>query len=150
MADDWNAFADSLTKAKAEPGSLGSILVVDDSPYIRNQVKSFLAPIGYTVLEANDGERGLNMLRENQAILMVFVDVNMPVMNGIVMVETLHKDILGGRKSLPIVMLTSDSTREKVLQAKSAGVVGWIIKPPKEEHIVAIVAKLTQQSQKAG
>jgi len=77
----------------------------------------------------------------------VFCDVNMPQVDGLTMVENLQDRIKAGRvQSVPVVMLTTESSMAQVLRAKAAGIVGWIIKPPTAAVIREMVARFLPSS----
>jgi two-component system chemotaxis response regulator CheY len=116
------------------------VLVVDDSASVRKHVAATLAPAGFDVVEAEDGERGAQVISSDLSIAVVLCDVNMPRMNGIEMIETVMKD--PRRTSLPILMLTSEGQASLIRRAKAAGARGWIVKPFKPSQLVAAVEKL--------
>ncbi len=109
------------------------ILVVDDSPSIRQQVTNCLTDGGYQTVEAVDGQDALTKIA---GVSMVICDVNMPRMNGIEFVEKV------GGQGLPIVMLTTEGRPELIERAKKAGAKGWMVKPFKPEQLLAVVRKL--------
>jgi two-component system, chemotaxis family, chemotaxis protein CheY len=108
------------------------VLVVDDSPSIRQQVTLCLEQGGYQVVEAQDGLEGLERRAD---CAMAICDVNMPRMNGIEFAEK-----VGG--SMPIVMLTTEGRPELISRAKAAGAKGWMVKPFKPEQLLSVVKKI--------
>lgn len=119
---------------------LPTLLIVDDSATIRQQVASALSPNGFRIEEASDGCLGLARIKEG-GIDCVICDVNMPNMNGIEMVEKVKQD--PQFSDLPIIMLTTEGARELIQKAKSAGASGWIVKPFKSDLLLAAARKLT-------
>lgn len=121
------------------------VLIIDDSETIRLQLAEMVDSIDRTVVMATNGKEGMERLKAEPDIGMIFCDVNMPVMDGIDFLETLSK-LVKARilSSRPIIILTTESEMEKVLRAKKAGIDGWLIKPPKKESIERIVAKFSQ------
>lgn len=117
-----------------------TVLIVDDSATVRQQVGTALAQAGFVVAEAGDGFQGANRIAQG-GIDCVICDVNMPFMNGIEMVAKVKSDPANAQ--LPIVMLTTEGAREMITQAKEAGASGWIVKPFKAEMLIAAVTKLT-------
>jgi len=115
------------------------VLVIDDSPTVRQQVGLALTQAGYQVVEAVDGLDAIGKV--DASISMAICDVNMPRMNGLKMLEKLRTD--DRWKSLPVVMLTTEGQSALIDRAKKAGAKGWIIKPFKAEMLVAAVQKLT-------
>lgn len=115
------------------------ILVIDDSPTVRQQVGLALTQAGYQVVEAVDGVDGI--AKVDATVAMLICDVNMPRMNGLEMLEKLRTDARW--KALPVVMLTTEGQPGLIDRAKKAGAKGWIIKPFKAELLVAAVQRLT-------
>jgi two-component system chemotaxis response regulator CheY len=115
------------------------ILVIDDSPSVRQQVGMALTQAGFTVVEAPDGAKGLELI-EGSAFSAVICDVNMPRMNGLEMLEALKAR--GTRPSLPVIMLTTEGQPAMIQRAKAAGAKGWMIKPFKADLLIAAVQKL--------
>lgn len=118
-----------------------TILVVDDSATVRQQVSNALKQGGFQVIEAVDGVDGLDKIDSTPGLAMVVCDVNMPRMNGLDMIEKVHAGSRGG--SLPIVMLTTEGQPAMMKRAKAAGAKGWIVKPFKANLLVAAAQKLT-------
>ncbi|RYH00961.1 response regulator [Salipiger sp. IMCC34102] len=116
-----------------------TVLSVDDSKSIRDMIGFTLRPKGYDVIGAGDGVEGLEALAANEVSLVV-CDLNMPNMNGIEMIRKARED----RRfdGLPIVMLTTEAQKEKMMEAKEAGATGWLVKPFDEEKLVAVVNKM--------
>jgi two-component system chemotaxis response regulator CheY len=117
------------------------VLVVDDSPAVRQQVSLALTQAGFAVVEAPDGIAGATLIESDRQIAMVVADVNMPRMNGLEMVEKVKRS--PQHAALPIIMLTSEVQSALMDRAKKAGAKGWIIKPFKADLLVAAVKKLT-------
>jgi len=116
------------------------VIIIDDSRTVRDQVRLVLEPAGYEVLEAGDGNEGINQFRDHLDLAMAICDVNMPGMTGIGMLESLKASGLG--RGLPIVMLTTEGQPALIQKAKQAGARGWIVKPFKPEQLLATVQKL--------
>jgi two-component system, chemotaxis family, chemotaxis protein CheY len=116
------------------------VLVVDDSPTVRQQVSLALKQAGFEVVEATDGADGVSKVGSDPSIGMVILDVNMPRMNGLEMLETIKAG--GQNAGLAVIMLTSEGQQSLIDRAKKAGAKGWIVKPFKAELLVAAVKKL--------
>ena len=116
------------------------VIVIDDSEVIRQQVGALLRKAGYEMVEAADGQKGLEVIRATEGAVMVICDVNMPVMNGLEMAEAMRREPRA--EGLPMVMLTTEVQKELVLRARQAGVKGWLVKPFKEEALISTVVKL--------
>jgi two-component system, chemotaxis family, chemotaxis protein CheY len=118
------------------------VIVVDDSKTVRDQVRGVLEGAGYQVIEAADGQEGMNQIRDNPDLCMAICDVHMPNVSGILMVESLQADGMVPR--LPVIMLTTEAQPALIQRAKQAGAKGWIVKPVKAEHLLAAVNKLAR------
>ena len=119
-----------------------TILVVDDSGTVRQQVSMALKQAGFAILEAADGEEALAAIESNRAIDMVVCDVNMPNLNGLEMVERVKSN--PDHKLLPILMLTTEGQPSMIRRAKEAGAVGWIVKPFDATQLVQTAKHLTK------
>ncbi len=101
------------------------IMLVDDSKTMRNIQKSVLAQLGYTqVEEACDGQDALSKVSAYQPDLML-VDWNMPNMDGLSFVKAYRQS----NKATPIIMVTTESEKARVIEAIKAGVNNYVIKP---------------------
>ena len=119
-----------------------TILVVDDSGTVRQQVSMALKQAGFAIVEAADGQEALAAIESNRAIDMVVCDVNMPVLNGLEMVEQVKRN--PANKSLPILMLTTEGQPSMISRAKEAGAAGWIVKPFDATQLVQTAKHLTK------
>ena len=119
-----------------------TILVVDDSGTVRQQVSMALKQAGFAILEAADGQEALNTIESNRNIDMVVCDVNMPNLNGLEMVEKIKSN--PAHKALPILMLTTEGQPSMIRRAKEAGAVGWIVKPFDANQLVQTAKHLTK------
>ena len=108
------------------------ILIVDDSPTIRQQVSMALTQAGFAVAEAVDGVDALAKLATPAALMVC--DVNMPRMNGLELVEM--------DRFRPNLVVTTEGEPGLIARAKQAGAKGWIVKPFKADLLVAAVKKL--------
>ena len=102
-----------------------NILLVDDSRTIRNIQKNTLKTLGHTdITEAADGIEALACIAKARPDLML-VDWNMPNMDGI----TLIKKVRETDKALPIIMVTTEAEKSRVIEAVKAGVNNYCVKP---------------------
>ena len=116
-----------------------TILCIDDSTTIRLLVKKTLEPLGYRVLEAENGQMGLDVALKG-GVDFCLIDVNMPVMNGFDCVKGLKAK--PSTASLPVVFLTTESSDEKKALGRQLGVNGWMVKPFEAEALVKVVRML--------
>jgi two-component system chemotaxis response regulator CheY len=116
------------------------VLVVDDSPTIRQQVGQALKQAGIEIVEASDGAEGFAVVNSNKDIGLVILDVNMPRMNGLEMLEKVKAD--PAHANLPIIMLTTEGQESLIQRAKNAGAKGWIVKPFNAPQLISAVKKI--------
>jgi len=116
-----------------------TILAVDDSPSIRKMVRFPLKSGGYDVVEAIDGNDGLEKAIRHQASL-VLTDQNMPGMDGLTLIRSLRD--LPSYRSVPILMLTTETSADMKAQGRAAGATGWLGKPFDPERLLEIVRKV--------
>ena len=115
-----------------------TILTVDDSKSIREAVRFALEPLGYNIVEAEDGVEGIDQLN-NETVDLVITDLNMPNMDGLEFIAEVRKD--SSFNGLPLVMLTTEGQAEKMRAGKQAGASGWIVKPFNELQLELTVKK---------
>lgn len=117
------------------------ILVVDDSPFIRLQMKQILK--NYEVIEAEDGQKGFEAIENHSDLGLIFLDVVMPNINGLSLAQMIFDRAHEKKIAMPpIIILTTENTRDLIPVAKKAGVLGWTIKPPKAEQMLPLVEKI--------
>jgi len=115
------------------------VLTVDDSPSIRLMMKLTLTGEGYEVVQATDGVEALKWARQQVADL-VLTDVNMPQMDGLTLIKELRA--LPGYKSVPMLILTTESGVDRKQIGKSNGATGWLVKPFDSERLLATIARV--------
>jgi len=115
------------------------ILTVDDSASIRLTTNVALSTAGYSVSEAVNGADGLAKAQAERFDLIV-TDLNMPIMDGLTMIEELRK--IPSQTGIPIIFLTTESDAALKTRAKNAGATGWLTKPFDPENLVKIVRKV--------
>ena len=115
------------------------ILAVDDSASIRQMVAFTLKGAGYEVVEAVDGQDGLDKAK-SQSINLVLTDQNMPKMDGLTLIKSLRA--LPQYKTTPILMLTTEAGDAMKAQGKAAGATGWLVKPFDPQKLLEVVKKV--------
>jgi len=119
------------------------ILIVDDSSTVRNIVRKLLTDLGFkNVDEASDGAAALKKM-QGQHFDLVISDWNMDSMNGEELLRRVRADERCG--NLPFIMMTADSTIDKIVQAKDLGVSCYIIKPFRAEGLQAKIMEINNQ-----
>ena len=112
------------------------VLTVDDSRTILAMLHHTLSNAGFDVLQAEDGQQGLDMLAR-EAVDVVITDINMPVMDGIEFIKQVRGS--GSHQSLPILILTTETSQDKRDQGRDAGGTGWIVKPFDPEKLISVI-----------
>lgn len=115
------------------------VLTVDDSASIRQMVAFTLKSAGYEVMEAVDGEDGLNKAKSKSADL-ILTDQNMPKMDGLALIKALRA--MPQYRSTPILMLTTESSDAMKSAGKAAGATGWLVKPFDPQKLLEVVKKV--------
>jgi len=116
-----------------------SILAVDDSASIRQMVSFTLKSSGYEVVEAVDGMDGLEKAK-GKSFNLILTDQNMPRMDGLTLIKSLRG--LPQYKTVPILMLTTESSDAMKQQGRAAGATGWLVKPFDPQKLVEVVKKV--------
>ena len=123
------------------------ILVVDDESRMRKLIKDFLVAKGYSILEAEDGEKALEVFEENKKkINLVILDVMMPKLDGWSVLRQIRQD-----SKVPIIMLTARGEEQDELFGFELGVDEYISKPFSPKILVArveAILKRTNQDKK--
>ena len=111
------------------------ILIVDDYKTMLQIIRNLLRQLNFTDIdEATDGAMAFSMLQQAKYDL-VISDWNMEPMSGIELLEKIRSD--DSLKHIPFVMITAESTTEKIVLAKQAGVSSYIVKPFNAESLKA-------------
>jgi two-component system chemotaxis response regulator CheY len=113
-------------------------LVIDDSRTVRTIIRTILCEAGMEVLEASHGKEGLEQMRRNPDVELILVDWNMPVMDGMEFILAVRAD--PAYNAARILMVTTESECDHVMQALDAGANEYLMKPFTRE---VLMAKLT-------
>ena len=113
------------------------ILIVDDIPYNREYLESFLSRWSFTIDTAINGEEALKKVEENQPDLII-MDLKMPVMGGLEASQLIRSD--DRFKHIPIIAVTASVLKDD--KAQSSILTDYIIsKPIHREHLIFIIAQ---------
>jgi two-component system chemotaxis response regulator CheY len=127
----------------------GRVLVVDDEPDIRKVVRMTLQKAGYDVLEAENGEKAIEVINtgENRLMLDVLVcDIRMPKINGVEAIAYFRKNY----KRVPIIVLTGfPDTEMAAAFLRDGGIVDYLVKPVEGEKLKSAVARAMEQREVA-
>ena len=114
-------------------------LIVDDSRFVRGFLRGLLEEKQVECEEAGDGQAGLDRLREGAPFDVALVDWNMPVMNGLEMVEQLRAE---GFDRVKVLMVTTEAENDFILRALNAGADEYLMKPFDDEALCEKLAML--------
>ena len=144
-----DAAAQPEQTARATDGLRGKrVLLVDDHPFNRRVAQLFLAPEGYQITEAENGQAALDRLAE-QTFDIVLLDMHMPVLDGIQTLKRIRASAEPWR-DVPVIALTADAMsgdRERYL---AEGMDGYVPKPVEQRELLAEIARLIARAAPAG
>ena len=103
-----------------------TILVVDDSPTARLQLRLVLEEAGYQITEGTNGLEGVELARQG-AFAAIIADLNMPVMTGLEMIVAVRQ--LAAHRKTPILVASTEAAPRMVAEGMAAGASAWLIKP---------------------
>lgn len=132
----------------------GRLMIVDDSPVMRAFVKRTIAVSGFPVseiLEASNGREALDKLRAAAAqppVDLILTDINMPVMDGEQLIGELKAD--AGLRSIPVVVVSTDSTEKRVGALLKLGASDYVRKPFPPERLSEVLSALLGPPEEAG
>lgn len=135
-ADDISITPDTQTD---EACMTKRILTIDDSRTIRDMLNLTLSEAGFEVLQAVDGQDGIDVLEKEQVDI-VITDINMPKMDGYGVIRHIRGQ--ARYNALPVLVLTTESEKGKRNVAKEAGATGWMVKPFDPERLIATINKV--------
>lgn len=122
------------------------LLIADDEPLIRMNLRESLQEQGYLVVgETGDGQSAVNLTRQLRPDL-VLLDVKMPNMDGLAAATLIAEELLA-----PVLLLTAYSSRELVDAARAAGVLGYLVKPVRDTDLMPLIeVTLARWSEQSG
>jgi two-component system, chemotaxis family, chemotaxis protein CheY len=116
---------------------MATILIVDDTQFMRMRVAKVLTEHGYTVIEAEDGDQAVQLYRAAQPDAVV-MDITMPVKDGIAALDEIRQFDPQAR----VIMLTALGQEGMVLQAVRAGAKEYLCKPFNPERLIQALDKV--------
>ncbi|MDO4492204.1 MAG: response regulator transcription factor [Lachnospiraceae bacterium] len=117
------------------------ILIVDDESRMRKLVRDFLVRKGYEILEAEDGEKAMDLFYAHKDIALILLDVMMPKMDGYAVCREIRK-----QSQIPIIMLTARGEERDELLGFELGVDEYISKPFSPKILVARVEAILRRT----
>ena len=119
---------------------LKKVLVVDDSALIHQMYKMVLMRYKCAIVDALDGQDGLDKLAKNTDINLVLLDINMPVMNGLDFIKKVKE--MGTYSHIPIIIVSTEGKEEDTMKALSLGAKGYVKKPFQPSDLHGLIEKL--------
>jgi len=133
------AQADTASKKKEKPSDY-YVMIVDDSKTDRSIMKNALKPLGITLVEAADGVEALNILKSGEHHFdAMLVDIEMPRMDGYSLAGEIKK--YNKYKNLPLIAVTSRTTKADRMRGVEVGMVEYITKPYSPEYLMNVVKR---------
>lgn len=118
-----------------------TILLVDDSKFLRLANSHLLSCAGYTVLAAGDGQEGLRMARESHPDL-ILLDMLLPVLSGLDVLRLIRKD--PAIKDIPVIVLSSLS-KANAEKLREDGASGFVEKASLENQKAGVLIKAVEE-----
>ncbi len=118
------------------------MLLVDDSPSVRQLTSNIVKNVGWTAIVAKDGLEALEMLQDIGKLPdIILTDVEMPRMNGYELLASLKRQ--ENLQAIPVIMITSRATQKHRQKAIDLGVSDYLTKPFEDTKLVEIIENLT-------
>ncbi len=115
---------------------MASILIIDDSSFMRGKIRNILKTDNHDIVEAADGMKGLQIASTKTPDLLL-LDIIMPGMDGLKILSAIAH--LGTR--VPVVVITADIQESVYRQCMDLGAFAVVHKPPKEDELLSVVRK---------
>ena len=117
-----------------------NILIIEDETRIRFLLKDYFLKEGFNIIEADDGDKGINCFTNNK-IDLVLLDIMMPKVDGITVLETIRKV-----SSVPVILLTAKGQEEDKLFGYEMGADDYMTKPFSPKVLIAKVKALLKRT----
>ena len=119
---------------------LKKVLVVDDSALIHQMYKMVLMRYKCEIVDALNGQDGLEKLEKHPDVSLILLDINMPVMNGIDFIKKVKA--LEKYSQIPIVMVSTEGKEEDTMRGLALGARGYVKKPFQPSELHALIEKI--------
>jgi two-component system chemotaxis response regulator CheY len=119
---------------------LKKVLVVDDSALIHQMYKMVLMRYKCDIIDALNGQEGLDKLVKNPDVNLILLDINMPLMNGLEFIKKV-KD-LGKYDNIPIIIVSTEGKEEDTMRGLTLGDKGYVKKPFQPSDLHTLIEKL--------
>ena len=121
------------------------VLIVEDEPAILYSLKKIMAEAGYQVTTAEDGEKGLNMIKNDRPDL-ILLDIMLPKVNGFDIMEFIKKE--EATKNIPVMVLTNLNDPDSIKRSVALGAAGHLIKTEtRPQEILAHINKILKKGE---
>lgn len=121
------------------PKNQKKLVVVEDSDSVREAIVFALEKSGFEVLTATNGLEAISVLNGAKVDLLL-TDYHMPEMNGLELIRWVRQK--EEYKRLPVLVLTTESQRDIIMEAKNAGATGWIYKPFAVDRLIQTIRQI--------
>ena len=121
--------------------SKGKVLIIDDESDVRDVLKFHLSENNYQIIEAENGQEGIELLKSGDNLVNVGVilcDIRMPKVNGIECIQYIRQEAPG----IPIVVVTGFPDTQMAVSLLNEGVKDYLVKPVEKEKLVSTVENL--------
>src|SRR2546430_6746278 len=115
------------------------VLIVDDSKLLHRMFEMMLRQ--YPLVHAYDGKEALERLTENGDVDLVLLDMNMPRMNGLELLEAMKAN--AKFKRIPVVLVTTEGSEEQTQRGLDAGAAAYVTNPFRNEDLLAVIQRPT-------
>ncbi len=119
----------------------GKILVVDDEQNVRDTIRMQLESENYNILEAENGEEAIKVLRSEDNMVnvgLILCDIRMPKVNGLECIAFFRQEAPG----IPTVVVTAFPDAEMAADLMTKGLKDYLVKPVEKENLLAVVGKM--------
>ncbi len=124
----------------------GRILIIEDDMDIREILKAQLEQGGYQVIEAKDGQEGIDLMKKGSNLLqvgLIITDIRMPKVNGVEAIDY----IKANAPSIPIMVITGYPDTELAVQLLQRGVKDYLVKPVEKDNLLSKVSAILSSKQ---
>ncbi len=119
---------------------LKKVLVIDDSALIHQMYKMVLMRYKCDILDALNGQDGIDKLVKNPDTDLILLDINMPLMNGLEFIKKVKE--LGSYDNIPIVIVSTEGKEEDTMRGIALGAKGYVKKPFQPSDLHALIEKI--------
>ena len=121
--------------------SKGKVMIIDDESDVRDILKLHLSEENYQIIEAENGQEGMDLLKSGDNLINVGVilcDIRMPKVNGVECIQYIRQEAPG----IPIVVVTGFPDTQLAVKLMNQGVKDYLVKPVDKEKLLSTVEKL--------